>query len=49
MADDDDDVIDEEPMTVREFDRALAPYLTRTERRRFWRALGDADLIVFNA
>lgn len=45
----DEDIIDELPMTVREFDLALAPYLTRTDRRRFWRGLGDADLIVFRA
>ncbi|MEO7688198.1 MAG: hypothetical protein ABIS51_02855 [Sphingomonas sp.] len=46
---DDDDIIDELPMTVREFDLALAPYLTRTDRRRFWRGLGDAELIVFRS
>lgn len=49
MADADDDIIDEEPMGVREFERRLAPYLTRSDRRRFWHALVDAELIVFNA
>ena len=43
MNDDDDD----EPLTVREIDNALAPYLTRADRRRFIRAFKDAELIAF--
>jgi hypothetical protein len=43
-----DDVIEEFPMTPHEFDQALAPWLTRKDRRRFWRAVNDADLIVFH-
>jgi len=45
--DDDVDWIEEDPMPVRDFDLALAPWLTRKDRRRFWRALNDAGLIVF--
>lgn len=43
------DEILEPPLTVREFDQALAGCLSRTQRREFWRALGRADLIVFRA
>jgi hypothetical protein len=38
---------DEEPLTMRALDLALAPYLTRSDRRRFFRALASARLIVF--
>ncbi len=41
--------IDEYPLTVREFDRAMAPWLTVKDRRRFWRALNDAEMLIFRA
>lgn len=39
--------IDEDPLTVREFEKALSGIMSRTDRRRLWRALEDAGLIVF--
>ncbi len=37
----------EPPLTVREFEQALSGILTRSDRRRLWKALVAAGLIVF--
>lgn len=34
------------PMSVREIDRALAPYLTRSQRKPIIRALASIDIIA---
>lgn len=44
---DEDEFIDEDPMTNRELDEALAPHTTRSQRRAIIRILDQADLIVF--
>ena len=44
----DDDYITEDPMTLREMEHALAPYLTRKERTRFLKAVKAAGLIMFH-
>jgi len=46
---DNDEFIDEDPMTRRELEHALAPFLTRRMRKEFIDALRRADLIVFRA
>lgn len=43
------DFIDEDPMEKAEFHEALYHYLPRSDRRRLWKALVDAELIVFRA
>ena len=39
----------EPPLGPRELDLKLAPFLTRNERRRLYRILKAADLVVFRA
>ena len=48
-SEEDIDWIEEEPMTHPEFDRAFVGILSRTDRRRFWRAIREAGLVVFRA
>jgi len=42
------DEVLEDPMEKPEFERVLVKHLPRSDRRRFWRALTEANLIVFH-
>jgi hypothetical protein len=39
----------EPPVSPIEFEQALAGKLSRRERRRLWRLIKDADMLVFHA